>query len=274
MEKEAKISEKILYCIICGTKLTDRQVKRGITTCCRSCVNIKRYRNQSERDKQALAMKNKWKSPGYHERLSKSHSESRKFLWTTEEYRSNVIAAINTPEARLKKVTNEKRTLARPEVKKRHLESKKAFWADTEKANAALHKRHLTCKKTGVYRTSKEEDKAFIGLQSKYKMIERQKPYPTKPNLHCDFYLQELDLYIECHFDWTHGKVPYDSKDLQCQEQLKYWQEKAKSSKYYKNAIYTWTDLDVRKRQCAEDNKLNWICFYSSNDFERWLNGK
>ena len=34
--------------------------------------------------------------------------------------------------------------------------------------------------------------------------------------------------------------------------------------------IYTWTDLDVRKRQCAKDNNLNWLAFYLYDDFYKW----
>ena len=40
------------------------------------------------------------------------------------------------------------------------------------------------------------------------------------------------------------------------------WQEKAETSAYYKNAIYTWTDLDVRKQKCAKENNLNYKVIY------------
>ena len=38
---------------------------------------------------------------------------------------------------------------------------------------------------------------------------------------------------------------------------------KSKNSKYYDNSIYTWTDLDVRKREVATNNNLNWIEVFS-----------
>lgn len=37
----------------------------------------------------------------------------------------------------------------------------------------------------------------------------------------------------------------------------------AKTSNYYKNAIYTWTDLDVRKVKIAKENNLNFVAIYN-----------
>lgn len=82
--------------------------------------------------------------------------------------------------------------------------------------------------------------------------------YPFK----CDFYIVSEDKFIEIHGTWTHGGQPYDPDNPECQKQLLEWQEKAKTSKYYQNAIYTWTDLDVRKRKIAEENKLNYQVIY------------
>lgn len=65
------------------------------------------------------------------------------------------------------------------------------------------------------------------------------------------------------HSYWTHGGRPYDENDVACQAQLAKWQEKAKTSDYYKNAIYTWTDLDVRKVKIAKENNLNFVAIYN-----------
>lgn len=81
----------------------------------------------------------------------------------------------------------------------------------------------------------------------------------------CDFYIISEDKYIELNGNWTHGGRPYDENDESCRLQLERWQEKAKSSDYYKNAIYTWTDLDVRKRNIAKENNLNYEVYYEFN---------
>ena len=86
----------------------------------------------------------------------------------------------------------------------------------------------------------------------------------------CDFYIPKLDLYIEYQGFWTHGFKPFDVNDDSCIALLKKWMKKCEKSKFYKNAIYTWTDLDVRKRKCAKDNKLNWIEFYNIMEFNQW----
>lgn len=82
--------------------------------------------------------------------------------------------------------------------------------------------------------------------------------YPFK----CDFYIPSEDLFIEVHANWTHGGRPYNPNDPECQKQLAIWQEKATKSNYYKNAIYQWTDLDVRKAEIAKKNNLNFKTIY------------
>ena len=79
----------------------------------------------------------------------------------------------------------------------------------------------------------------------------------------CDFFIPGLDLYIEIQGSWTHGKHPFNPDDKKDNEKLNYW--KSKDSEYYNNAIYTWTDLDVRKRVCARDNHLNYLEIFSNN---------
>ena len=79
----------------------------------------------------------------------------------------------------------------------------------------------------------------------------------------CDFFIPGLKLYIEIQGSWTHGKHPFNPGDKKDNEKLNYW--KSKDSEYYNNAIYTWTDLDVRKRVCARDNHLNYLEIFSNN---------
>lgn len=84
----------------------------------------------------------------------------------------------------------------------------------------------------------------------------------------CDFYIKSQDKFIECNFHWTHGGKPYDQNDLECQEKLKLWEEKAKTSKFYANAIQTWTIRDVNKLKLAKENNLNYKVFYNKKFFK------
>ena len=82
--------------------------------------------------------------------------------------------------------------------------------------------------------------------------------YPYK----CDFYIKSEDKFIEVHGNWTHGGRPFDPTDIDCLDQLAYWDKKAETSDYYKNAIYTWTQLDVQKVETARKNHLNFEVVY------------
>ena len=99
-------------------------------------------------------------------------------------------------------------------------------------------------------------------------------PYDEHPiyTFACDFYIPELDLLIEYNGTWTHGKEPFNKNKKEHVELLKSMEEKAISSKYYKNAIYTWTDLDVRKQTIAKENNLNYLYFYTEESFMEWYN--
>lgn len=71
-------------------------------------------------------------------------------------------------------------------------------------------------------------------------------------------------LYIEFQGNWTHGKHPYTGLDDDL-EVVSKWKEQSKTKPYYKNAIYTWTDLDIRKRNIAKENNLNYIELFSKD---------
>lgn len=86
----------------------------------------------------------------------------------------------------------------------------------------------------------------------------RSEKYPFR----CDFYIRSLDLYIELNAHWTHGGMPYDKNNPECQKKLELWKEKAKTSKFYENAIYTWTVRDVEKQKIAKENNLNYKVIY------------
>lgn len=88
---------------------------------------------------------------------------------------------------------------------------------------------------------------------------------------HSDFYDSDRNLFIEVNAHWTHGCHWYDTFSSFDAKKLISWQ--AKSSSYIDKAIKTWTASDVAKRQCARDNKLNYVTFWDSqgSDFDLWL---
>lgn len=127
-----------------------------------------------------------------------------------------------------------------------------------------IEKSYQTKKNNNSLNTSKDEEKFYnnLILTNTGKTIIRQYKDKERYPYYCDFYIKEDDLFIELNKHWTHGGRPYNAEDKECQEQLKLWEEKANNSKFYKNAIITWTIRDIKKREFALKNNLNYIVIY------------
>ena len=128
-------------------------------------------------------------------------------------------------------------------------------------------KRNNTKRKNKSFNTSKPEEQTYILLKEKYPDVIRQYKSDVYPFC-CDFYIPSLDLYIECQYGWTHGNKPYEGTE---EDNIKLEQWKSKNTKYYNNAIYTWTDLDIRKRNIAKENKLNYKEFWNIQELNEWI---
>lgn len=127
-----------------------------------------------------------------------------------------------------------------------------------------------------IYNTKKANNSFNISQSEIYiremleKVVEVRTQYKSKEYpFACDFYISSLNLYIEYNGTWTHGGMPYVHNE-QCNSKLQIWKEKAKTSKFYQNAIKTWTIRDVIKRETARRNKLNWLEFFTLKDFYDW----
>lgn len=163
-----------------------------------------------------------------------------------------------------------------PEQKKQIVEKfrksfQKVWYSKTEEEKQEyIDKMQQTKKERGTFNTSKHEDQAYEQIKKLYPNTLRQyktKEYPFA----CDFYIPELNLYIEYQESWTHGGRPYVETDEQCKQQLNYWIEKSKTSKFYKVAIQTWTQRDVNKRNIAIQNKLNYLEIFTKQQLIEWL---
>lgn len=132
-----------------------------------------------------------------------------------------------------------------------------------DKLKIKLTKEYITKKKNNSFNKSKIEEDLYeqLLIENKNKTIYRQYKDNRYP-YYCDFYILEDDLFIELNNHWTHGGRPYNPDDLDCQKQLKEWEEKAKTSKFFENAIQTWTVRDVEKQKCARENNLNYKVIY------------
>ena len=86
----------------------------------------------------------------------------------------------------------------------------------------------------------------------------------------CDFYIDDINTYIEIQGTWSHGPHPYNPNNIDDQKLLEYW--KTKTSLYYKRSIKGWTIDDPLKRKIAKENNLNYLEFFNKIDFDNWIN--
>lgn len=88
--------------------------------------------------------------------------------------------------------------------------------------------------------------------------------YPYK----CDYYIKSRDMYIELNAHWSHGGHWYNpDKDFDI---ISDWLGK---SEFYKNAVKTFSERDVEKRNVARMNNLNYVVFWKSDlsDAKEWF---
>ena len=131
------------------------------------------------------------------------------------------------------------------------------------------------------FNISYQEDVCFDLLKEKYSDCIRQYKSELYP-FNCDFYIPSLDLYIEYNGSHYHHYHPFDINDDNDINELNRLKEKAENSNAHKNGkksqydniIYTWTILDLKKRNIAQQNNLNYIEFWNINEVKEWINKK
>lgn len=137
-------------------------------------------------------------------------------------------------------------------------------WWDENKSEVT-EKRIKTKAKNGTFSTSLTEEYAYIFLKTIFSDVQRQYKSEVYP-FSCDFYIQDIDTYIELNCHWTHGKHPFDSNCKNDIDILNQWI--SKNTEFYNNAITTWTKRDVQKRNIAKQNNLKFLEFWSLKDLK------
>ena len=233
-------------------------------------MSSKRFYQIEENRKRLQEIRN---SSDVYNRIKQTNIET----WSLEEKRkehSELMKIVqNAPGVNEKRSNSLKKYLSIPENLKRHNEA--------THSPSAIEKANRTKKKNNTCKRSSWEDASYNELMTVFHKNDVVRWYVEheKYRFECDFYIKSLDALIECHYGMAHQPDlgAFDKNNKEHNERLIQLTAKAdahRTPKYnkYRNAIYQWTDLDVRKRQCAIDNKLNWLCFYTREDFTTWLN--
>lgn len=139
-----------------------------------------------------------------------------------------------------------------------------------DKYQDVLAKRLETMRKNHTFNKSKIETKLEIELRKVFPDLKTQ--YKSKEySFNCDYYVPSLDLYIEYNGTWTHGGHFFDKNDSKDLEKLNQLTEKSKNSKFYRNAIETWTVRDILKLNTALENNLNYVAWFNEEQAYDWI---
>ena len=110
----------------------------------------------------------------------------------------------------------------------------------------------------GTFNTSNPEEELYKELCKKYGEVKRQYNEDPRYPWHCDFYIPSEDLFIELNKFPTHYKEPFDYNNEEhikllehCKNEPNNWVEK--------QMVKCWAGIDVKKRNTAKENNLNFI---------------
>lgn len=143
------------------------------------------------------------------------------------------------------------------------------FKAHMKEINEQRKQKELeTKRKNKTFSTSKPEEECFHILHFIYPRLIRQHRSEKYP-FACDFYDPYSDTYFEFNGSWTHGKHWFDASNEEDQKTLQKWRDKG--TKYYANAIATWTIRDVEKRKTAVKNNLKYVVFWNISEVREYV---
>ena len=135
------------------------------------------------------------------------------------------------------------------------------------KTDDCKEKSYKSKKQNATFNESMIENyiKDILDLEYQYRDDER---YPY----FCDFYDKKRDMFIEVNAFWGHGFHWFDDNNVDDIDKLNKWQSKKDVKKIYDKVINTWCVRDVEKRECAYQNKLNYVTLWDSKgaDFDLW----
>ena len=133
-------------------------------------------------------------------------------------------------------------------------------------------KRYNTMKSNHTFNTSKPEEELYVYIKSKFPSVIRQYKDKERYPFCCDFYIPELDYFIELNGTWTHGKHPYNPNSKEDKALLEKMQTNALSGhKYYFNAIKTWVERDPYKREIAKQNNLHFKEVWTLDEGKKFI---
>ena len=123
---------------------------------------------------------------------------------------------------------------------------------------------------------SKLESMAYNILKKYFSDIKCQWKDDEKYPYNCDFYIPEIDTWIEMQGFVTHGPEQFNENNIEHLEKVSILKQKNMAHKtpnknLYFEIIKCWTEVDVKKRNTAKCNNLNYKEFWNIEQLKEWL---
>ena len=130
-------------------------------------------------------------------------------------------------------------------------------------------RRYNTMKRNHTFNSSSTEEEFFLYIKSRFPKVIRQYKDKNRYPYFCDFYIPELDYFIELQGYYTHGNHPFDPNSNEDLQLIEYYKKK-----YGEDCqpITIWSIKDVEKRDCAKRNNLNFKEVWSLEDGKNFVN--
>lgn len=265
-----------IECLNCGKLF--HPTRKGTKFCCRACGieynTIHGKYKKTDEQKEKLSKAKMGKEP-----WNKGKKASPEAI---AKFREN-IKTVWTEEKREEQRQKQKEVWSNPELLEKHSETMFICYNKediTQKVYDVLSEYNIELEEEyknniidsvlkAKHITNVDLQKVYILLLTKFMDVKTQYKVDDCDYIH-DFYIPELSLYIECYFDWIHGGKPFKN-DFEDKQYLT-WVKKSKTSDKYKQALYTWTDLDIKKIRYFIENGLKYKVFYTYDEFLYWLN--
>lgn len=130
-------------------------------------------------------------------------------------------------------------------------------------------RRYNTMKRNHTFNSSSTEEELFLYIKSRFPTVVRQYKDKNRYPYFCDFYIPELDYFIELQGYYTHGKHPFNPNSNEDLQLIEYYKKKYGGDC---QPITIWSIKDVEKRDCAKEHNLNFKEVWSLEDGKNFVN--
>ena len=128
--------------------------------------------------------------------------------------------------------------------------------------------RYNVMTKNHSFNTSKPEEELYLYIKEKFPSVKRQYKDKLRYPYNCDFYIPELDYFIELQGYYTHNTHPYNPNSISDQVLVERYKERYGPKC---QAITIWTLKDPEKRDCAKRNNLNFEEIWNLEEGKKFI---